>query len=80
MNGRYTHPTFVEPGTNRPIYVHRKGSNSKYGKYYTDYNDEKLLSHYGGKTVIETNRLKEEYNRILSMFNRGSDKRLSTFG
>jgi PelA/Pel-15E family pectate lyase len=64
MNGRYTHPTFIEPGTNRPIYVHRKGSNSKYGKYYFDYNDDNLLSHYGGKTVIQTEILKSEYNRI----------------
>ena len=41
--GRYTHSTFVEMGTNKPVYVHRKGSNVKYGKYYVDYNDQKLL-------------------------------------
>jgi PelA/Pel-15E family pectate lyase len=67
QGGRYTHPTFVEPGTNRPLYVHRKGSNSKYGKYYVDYSDDKLLSHYGGKTVIQVEQLKKEYNRILSL-------------
>jgi PelA/Pel-15E family pectate lyase len=63
-NGRYTHSTFVEMGTNKPIYVHRKGSNVKYGEYYYDYNDEKLLSHYGGKTRIPIDRLKQEYNRV----------------
>jgi len=66
-SGRYTHPTFVEMGTNKPLYVHRKGSNSKYGRYFFDYNDEKLLSHYGGKTSISIARLKEEYSRLLSL-------------
>lgn len=47
--GRYTHPTFVEVETGNPLYVHRKGSNVKYGFYYYDYNGERLLSHYGGK-------------------------------
>lgn len=62
--GRFTHSTFVELGTNRPIYVHRQGSNVKYGKYYYDYNDQKLLGHYGGKSSISIDRLKQEYNRI----------------
>lgn len=61
---RYTHPTFVEMGTNKPVYVHRIGSNVKYGKYYVDYNDDKLLSHYGGKTRISIDQLIKEYNRI----------------
>lgn len=67
QDGRYTHPTFIEPGTNRPLYVHRKGSNSKYGKYYVNYSDEKLLSHYGGKNFIMVDQLKKEYNRVLSL-------------
>ena len=65
--GRYTHSTFVELGSNKPLYVHRKGSNVKYGKYYVDYNDDKLLSHYGGKTRIPTERLKQEYDRVKSL-------------
>jgi len=65
--GRYTHSTFVEMGTNRPVYVHRKGSNVKYGKYFYDYSDEKLLVHYGGKTRIQIDRLKQEYNRIKAL-------------
>lgn len=66
-NGRYTHPTFVEPGTNKPVYVHRKGSNVKYGFYYQDYSDEKLLSHYGGKRSLPVDMLKQEYNRVKSL-------------
>jgi hypothetical protein len=63
-NGRYTHPTFVELGTNKPLFVHRKGSNVIYGYYYFDYQDDNLLSHYGGKTVIKIDNLEQEYNRI----------------
>ena len=67
QDGRYTHPTFIEPGTNKPIYVHRKGSNVKYGYYYHDDNDENLLVHYNGKGRIPVDRLKEEYERLAGM-------------
>ncbi len=63
--GKYSHATFVEKGTNKPIYVHRKGSNVKYGRYYVDYNDDKLLGHYGGKGKVWTEQLKQRYNRLL---------------
>ena len=66
QNGHYTHPTFVDIETNKPVFVHRKGSNAKYGYYYTDNSDEKLLKHYGGKTRINIDRLKKEYQRLLS--------------
>ncbi len=64
IEGNRTHPTFVEVKTNKPIYVHRKGANVKYGSYYFDYNDTNLLSHYYGKAHIELQELKEEYLRI----------------
>lgn len=64
---RHTHSTFVEVGTNKPLFVHRKGSNSKYGYYYVDYNDEKLLSHYGGKTQINIDYLEKEYLRVSAL-------------
>ncbi|HUX97056.1 MAG TPA: pectate lyase [Bacteroidales bacterium] len=66
-NGKYTHPTFIELGTDKPLYVHRKGSNVEYGYYYYDYSDEKLLAHYGGKTKINIERLKEIYNHLNSL-------------
>jgi len=62
--GKYSHSTFVEMGTNKPIYVHRKGSNVKYGSYFVDYNDDKLLGHYGGKGKIWPEQLKKDYQRI----------------
>src|ERR1035437_7486520 len=66
-NGRYTHAKFLETGTNKPLYPHRKGSNVKYGYYYVDDNDENLLSHYGGKSYINIQELKNEYKRVSSM-------------
>ena len=64
QNGRYTHPLFVEVGTDKPIFVHRKGSNVTYGHYYADYIDTQLLGHMQGKGYINVQRLKDEYTRI----------------
>ena len=66
-NGRYTHPKFVEVGTNKAIYPHRKGSNVVYGYYYVDYNSTNLLSHYGGKSFVNIQELKDEFNKLSSM-------------
>ena len=64
IEGRRTHPTFVDPVTNKPIYVHRKGSNVVYGTYYIDGNDKQLLAHYYGKGGVPLEALKKEYERI----------------
>ena len=66
-NGRFTHPTFVDPVSDKPIYVHRKGSNVKYGFYYVDSSDKNLLGHYGGKRSYDIGKLKEEYKRISAL-------------
>lgn len=66
-NGRYSHPKFVEVGTNKAIYPHRKGSNVVYGYYYVDYNDTNLLSHYGGKSFVNIQELQDEYNKLSAM-------------
>jgi PelA/Pel-15E family pectate lyase len=66
-NGTRTHPTFVELGTNKAIYAHRKGTGVKDGHYWWDYNDNDLLAHYGGKTRINIDKLKEEYKRVNSL-------------
>lgn len=66
-NGKYTHPTFVEIGTDRPIFVHRSGSNVKFGRYYTDYNSERLLQHYGGKEKIDVDALRSEYKLVRAL-------------
>ena len=64
IDGFRTHPTFVDVSTNKAIYVHRKGSNVKFGYYYTDDNDKDLLAHYYGKCRIQLDELKAEYQRL----------------
>ncbi|WP_114779194.1 pectate lyase [Botryobacter ruber] len=66
-NGTYTHPTFVEIATDKPVYVHRTGSNVKHGYYFYDYNDENLLAHYKGKKSLDLERLKAEYKRVSAL-------------
>lgn len=67
VEGERNYPTFVDAETNKPIYVHRKGSNVNYGYYYTDENDKNLLSHYYGKCRIQLQELKDEYARLSSL-------------
>lgn len=66
-DGRFTHPTFIHPTSGRPLYVHRKGSNVTHGYYYVDNDDKNLLKHYGGKTFIDVERLKQEYKRVSAL-------------
>lgn len=64
--GRYTHPTFVEPRSNKALYVHRKGSNVIHGYYYYDDHDTLLLGHYSGKGKIDLDELKKQYDSLSS--------------
>ena len=66
-NGRYTHPTFIEAGTNKAIYAHRTGTGVTDGHYWWDYKDENPLLHYGAKTKIPLDKLKEEYKRVSAL-------------
>ena len=65
--GRYTHPVFIEAGTNKALYAHRSGTGVIDGRYWYDYKDEKPLLHYGAKTNVPVEKLKEEYKRIASL-------------
>jgi hypothetical protein len=59
-NGR-AFPTFVEIGTNRPIYVHRRDSNVVNGEYYWDYSPEATLGHYSAFRAIDLPALRRDY-------------------
>jgi PelA/Pel-15E family pectate lyase len=63
-NGR-AFPTFVELGTNRPIYVHRRGSNVVNGEYYWDYSPEATLGHYSAFRNIDVAKLRRDYEALL---------------
>ncbi len=64
IEGDRTHPTFIEVGSNKPLYVHRKGSNVTYGTYYINHDQHNLLKHYYGKARVPLQQLIDEYNRI----------------
>lgn len=64
---RYTHPLYVSTQTGKPVYVHRRGANVKYGQYFTDTSDANLLSHMYGKSRIDIQILKDEYERSLKL-------------
>ena len=66
-NGKYDHPYYIEIGTGKPIYVHRKGSNVNNALYYYDYNVDNLIVHSYGKRTIPFDILKREYNRIKNL-------------
>lgn len=58
------YPTFIEIGSNRPLYVHRRGSNIVNGAYYVDYNPERTLGHYGAFRKIDLPKLRRAYEKL----------------
>ena len=65
--GRFTHPTFVEIGTDKPLFVHRKGSNVAFGHYYADQSDALPNVHYGMKTSVDVAALRREYEAVAAL-------------
>lgn len=58
-------PKFVEIGTNKPIYVHRKGTNAKFGKYFYDYDNKNTTVHYSCIRIININDLHRQFNNVI---------------
>lgn len=65
-NGR-THPTFLEIGTDKPLYLHRRGSNVVNGEYYVDGNPNDVIGHYGSFRAIRTDALRAEYQKLAAI-------------
>jgi PelA/Pel-15E family pectate lyase len=65
--GKYTHPVFVEIGTNKPLFVHRKGSNVRHGFYYVNNSDELPNVHYGMKDNINVAQLRKDYEAVRAL-------------
>jgi hypothetical protein len=61
-----THPTFVELGTNEPLYVHREGSNVFNGRYYVDKNPKGTIAHYSAFRAIDVAGLRKQYEAARS--------------
>ena len=59
-----THPTFIELGTNRPLYVHREGSNVVNGRYYVDYDPKNTIAHYSSFRRVDVAGLRKQYAEV----------------
>lgn len=59
-------PTFIEIGTNRALYVHRRGSNVVNGAYYADYSPEATLGHYSAFRSVDLEKLRKEYAALVA--------------
>lgn len=66
IEGR-THPAFIEVGTGKAIYTHRRGSNSANGEYYQDYVAGNMLAHYKSAADIPVDALRKAYADALAI-------------
>jgi PelA/Pel-15E family pectate lyase len=62
-----THATFVEIGTDKPLYVHREGSNVVNGRYYFDYDSKNTLAHYSAFRRVDVPALRKQYAEVKAM-------------
>ena len=62
-----THPTFVAIGTNRPMFVHRSGSNIVNGRYYADDDPTHTVGHYSSTRAVDVAGLRQEYQALVKL-------------
>jgi len=60
---RSSHPTFVELGTNEPLFIHRTGSNVINGRYYADKNPQNTVGHYSSVRFIDMTALRNSFEQ-----------------
>jgi len=59
----YTHHRYYEPGTNKPIYIYREGTNIENGRHYESYEPTEP----GGDQNIDITSLRNEYKRVSTL-------------
>ena len=67
VKGRDSHPTFIEIGTGKPLYLHRRGSNVFNGSYYADQNPKDVIIHYNSFRAIDVDGLRKAYAAALAL-------------
>lgn len=60
-------PAFIELGTGRAMYTHRRGSNINSGEYYVDYRPGNSLAHYRSLANINFKKLRADYESALQI-------------
>ena len=61
-----THPTYIEIGTNRAMYVHRRGSNVVNGEYFIDYDPARPIGHYGQARKLDVAGMRKRSEPLLT--------------
>ncbi|MES2444204.1 MAG: pectate lyase [Pseudomonadota bacterium] len=64
VKGGRAYPTFIEIGTNKPLYIHRRGSNVVNGAYYADYNPADTVVHYSSVRALDVAGLRRDYEKL----------------
>ncbi|WP_293747842.1 pectate lyase [uncultured Paraglaciecola sp.] len=59
-----THPRMVEIGSNKPLFVHRRGSNVNNGEYFVDYEATSQVSHYPSTGRVDIEALRTQYSEL----------------
>ncbi len=74
-----THPTFLDVGTDQPLYVHRSGSNVTNGRYFVDREPKDTVAHYTSFRFIDVAELRRAYGdaRALSPTEAAKDSPLA---
>lgn len=62
-----SHPSFIEPGTNKALFTHRRGANVSNGEYYVDYTPGNMLAHYKSASTIDVAKLRAAYQEALAL-------------
>jgi hypothetical protein len=66
-SGQQVVPSCIEVGTNRPRYVHRRGSNAINGSYYPDYDPANQWMPTFSMRALDMGQLRERYQKLVSM-------------
>jgi len=59
-----SHATYIEIGTDEPLYIHRRGSNVVNGEYYVTKKPDDIVVHTGGFRAIDTAGLRARYAEL----------------
>lgn len=58
------YPTFIEIGTGKPLYIHRRGSNVVNGEYYADQNPQGTVIHYSSFRAVNVAGLRKRLAKL----------------
>lgn len=58
------YPTFIQPGTGLPLYIHRTGSNVVNGRYFADQNPNDTVIHYSSFRSVNVEGLRKRLAKL----------------